>query len=70
MEICKIIKGFLLVIVSLLVITGLTLHLLYKPITEGTFYLEKAYGDAEVLREVDTSIPHVYANSELMAVYT
>ncbi|CDW90800.1 penicillin amidase family protein [Stylonychia lemnae] len=27
-------------------------------------------GEAEVLRETETSIPHVYASSELMAVYT
>jgi acyl-homoserine lactone acylase PvdQ len=27
-------------------------------------------GTAEVLRETDTSIPHIFASSELMAMYT
>ena len=42
----------------------------YKPVTSGVLYLEKAHGEAEVLRETDTSIPHIYASNEKMAVYT
>jgi penicillin G amidase len=27
-------------------------------------------GEAEILRETETSIPHIYASSEAMAVFT
>ena len=43
---------------------------MYSPVVTGTLYLEHAMGTAEVLRETDTSIPHVYASSEKMAMYT
>ena len=55
-------------IVAVLAITGL--FLVYKPVTTGILYLDKAHGEAEVLRETDTSIPHIYASNEKMAVYT
>ena len=55
-------------IVAVLAITGL--FFIYKPVTSGVLYLDKAYGEAEVLRETDTSIPHIYASNEKMAVYT
>jgi len=55
-------------ILAVLAITGL--FFIYKPVTSGVLYLDKAYGEAEVLRETDTSIPHIYASDEKMAVYT
>jgi len=55
-------------IVAVLAITGL--FFVYKPVTTGILYLDKAHGEAEVLRETDTSIPHIYASNEKMAVYT
>jgi len=55
-------------IVAVLAIPGL--FLIYKPVTTGILYLDKAHGEAEVLRETDTSIPHIYASNEKMAVYT
>jgi penicillin amidase len=45
-------------------------YYLYKPVTTGTLYLSNAAGEAEILRETDTSIPHIYASSEKMALYT
>ena len=55
-------------VVAVIAIVGL--HYIYKPVTEGILYLEKAHGHAEVLRETETSIPHIYASNEKMAVYT
>ncbi|CDW85943.1 penicillin amidase family protein [Stylonychia lemnae] len=67
----KKILGLLLISVFVvLVLDVLLLQWIYKPVTEGTLYLSNAMGEAEVLRETETSIPHVYASSELMAVYT
>lgn len=66
----KLIGGLLTFIVLTLVISVLALHYLYQPITAGTLYLRNAKGDAEILRETETSIPHVYASSEKMALYT
>ncbi len=43
---------------------------IYKPVTSGTLYLEHAMGEAEILRETDTSIPHIFASSEKMALYS
>jgi acyl-homoserine lactone acylase PvdQ len=43
---------------------------LYRPLTSGTLYLSHATGEAEVLRETETSIPHIYASSEQMAIFT
>jgi penicillin amidase len=63
--------GYLLTLILLLVISViLGLHYLYTPITTGTLYLSNAMGSAEILRETDTSIPHVFASSEKMALYT
>ena len=55
-------------VVALFALIGIVY--IYKPVSEGTLYLEKAHGRAEVLRETDTSIPHIYASNEKMAVYT
>ena len=38
--------------------------------TSGVLYFDRAHGEAEVLRETETSIPHIYASNEKMAVYT
>jgi penicillin G amidase len=62
---------YLFTLVALLVIAAiLGVFYIYKPVTSGTLYLENAMGEAEVLRETDTSIPHVYASNEKMALYT
>ena len=62
---------YLFTLVALVVIAGiLGVFYIYKPVTSGTLYLENAMGEAEVLRETDTSIPHVYASNEKMALYT
>ena len=63
--------GYLFALLALLVISAIFgLYYLYKPITTGTLYLSNAMGSAEVLRETDTSIPHVFASNEKMALYT
>ena len=54
----------------LAVLTYCGLFYVYKPVTTGVLYLDRAHGEAEVLRETDTSIPHIYASNEKMAVYT
>ena len=36
----------------------------------GVLYLDNAHGESEILRETETSIPHIYASNEKMAVYT
>jgi acyl-homoserine lactone acylase PvdQ len=62
-----------LIIVTTLVVAVLAmvgLFYIYKPITSGVLYFDRAHGEAEVLRETDTSIPHIYASNEKMAVYT
>lgn len=62
---CKKVLGFLFfTTVTLITIGILGLHFIYKPVSEGTIYLKNAKGEAEVLRETETSIPHVYASSE------
>ena len=68
--ICKVFN-FLLITVGVLVsVAALALYYVYSPVVTGTLYLEHAMGTAEVLRETDTSIPHVFASSEKMAMYT
>jgi penicillin G amidase len=63
--------GYLLaVLITLASIAVLGLFYVYAPITRGTLYLTHAMGEAEILRETDTSIPHVFASSEKMAIYT
>ena len=62
---------YLFTLVALLVIAAiLGVFNIYKPVTSGTLYLQNAMGEAEILRETDTSIPHVYATNEKMALYT
>lgn len=53
--------------ISTVLIVGL--HYLYKPITEGTFHLKHASGEIEIVREVDTGIPHIFALDMKSAVY-
>jgi len=63
--------AYLFTLAVVLVISAiLGLHYLYSPITTGTLYLSNAMGSAEILRETETSIPHVFATSEKMAVYS
>ena len=54
--------------VAALALAGL--FYIYKPVTSGVLYFDRAHGEAEVLRETETSIPHIYASNEKMAVYT
>jgi penicillin amidase len=49
-------------------LTGL--FYVYTPVTSGVIYLDNAHGESEVLRETETSIPHIYASNEKMAIYT
>jgi hypothetical protein len=62
------IKKFLayLIFISISVVLlsiGILVYL-YRPITTGTIYLKNARGTAEILRETENSIPHVFADSE------
>ena len=66
----KILGCSLFTVLGLLTLGVLLAHYIYKPITDGTIYLKNAKGEAEVLREAETSIPHVFASSEKMAIYT
>ena len=59
--------GFVALLVTIAIVG---LQYIYKPVTSGTLYLKNAMGTAEILRETDTSIPHVFANSEQMALYS
>ena len=59
--------GFVFLLVSIVI---LGLHYIYKPVISGKLYLKNAMGTAEILRESDTSIPHVFASSEQIALYT
>ena len=63
---CRLLGGILV----LLAILVLSLFYMYQPVVSGTLHFEKASGTAEVLRETDTSIPHIYASSENMAMFT
>lgn len=63
--------GYLLLGTTLSLISAiLVLNYFYRPMTEGVLYLKNATGEAEILRETETSIPHVFASSERMAVFT
>jgi acyl-homoserine lactone acylase PvdQ len=66
----KLVGWILILVISLLVGGSLILNFLYQPLTSGTIYLDNAKGQAEVIKEKETGIPHVYASSKLMAVYT
>lgn len=57
-------------LITLAIILILVISYLYKPVTTGTLSLKNAKGEAEVIREVETSIPHVYASNELMMYYS
>jgi acyl-homoserine lactone acylase PvdQ len=66
----KLFTRLLCLVFAIVVLAGIGLMYVYKPVVSGTLYLEKAMGTAEVLRETETSIPHIYASSEKMAMYT
>lgn len=68
--ICKIFNYLLLTLITLTALSLISLHYIYKPITSGTLYLKNAKGEARILREKETSIPHVFASSEEMALYS
>ena len=68
--ICKVISCLLLTVISVVTLSVIGLYYVYAPITSGTLYLSKAIGEAEILRETESSIPHIYASSEAMAVFT
>jgi len=53
--------------ISTLLIVGL--HYLYKPVTTGSLHLKNVEGEVEIIREVDTGIPHIFATTEKMAIY-
>ena len=65
----KIIGWLLFTIVAILSIAITLLFYTYKPLTEGTVYLEKAKGEIEIIRELDTHIPHIFAKTEHDALY-
>jgi hypothetical protein len=68
------IKRFLLylifITISVVLLSIWIIFYLYKPITTGTIYLKNARGTAEIIREAEHSIPHVFADSEMMAIYS
>ena len=66
----KIIGYTLALVLTVVAIALAGLFYVYAPVTTGTLYLTHAMGEAEILRETETSIPHIYASSELMAMYT
>jgi acyl-homoserine lactone acylase PvdQ len=59
----KLIGYLIFIFVSVALVSILGLYYVYSPVTEGTLYLKHAKGEAEIIREVDTGIPHVYASS-------
>jgi len=62
--------GYLLFLVLVISITAIiTLHYLYRPIKSGTLYLKNARGNAEIIRETENNIPHIFADTEEMAIY-
>lgn len=66
----KILTRLIVAVAIILAILIAGMFWAYKPVVEGTLYLKNAMGTAEVLRETETGIPHVYASNELMAIYT
>ena len=66
----KIIGYLIFFLISVALISISLLVYLYRPITSGNIYLKNARGTAEILREKETSIPHVFADSEMMAIYS
>jgi acyl-homoserine lactone acylase PvdQ len=68
--IVKTLSCLVITVVALVTLVCLCVYYVYQPVTSGTLYLEHASGTAEVLRETETSIPHIFASSEKMAVYT
>ena len=66
----KCLGWMLLLLIGAIVGALLLAFWVYQPVQTGTLYLEHARGEAEILREVSTSIPHIYASNQLMAVYT
>lgn len=66
----KLLGRLILFSITFAALALLTLNYLYQPKTTGTLHLSHARGEAQILREVETSIPHVFADSALMAYYT
>jgi acyl-homoserine lactone acylase PvdQ len=63
--------GYLIFLTTSLVLLSIVaLFYLYRPITTGTIYLKNARGTAEILRETENSFPHVFADSEMMALFS
>jgi acyl-homoserine lactone acylase PvdQ len=47
-----------------------TLFMAYQPLREGTVFLQKAEGNSTLVRESETGIQHIKADTLTMAVYT
>lgn len=67
---CKLVRNLTIGVLLVAVAAIFGIYYIYAPVTEGTIYLQNAMGESEILRETETSIPHIYASSELMAIYT
>ena len=59
---------FLIIIVTLL--GCLSLMILYTPVRDGTIHLKRASESSTFLREQDTGIHYIKAESYNMAIYT
>jgi hypothetical protein len=65
----KIITYLALSILTISTVLIVGVHFLYKPTTTGTLHLKHATGELEIVREVDTGIPHIFALDIKTAVY-
>lgn len=65
----KIITYLVLSILTISTVLIVGLHYLYKPTTTGTLHLRHANGELEIVREVDTGIPHIFAHDIKSAIY-
>jgi len=62
-------KRILLGLLGILSLTGALLYILYRPVTSGTLYLDKAPGAATITYEDGTGIAHIRGESLESAVY-
>jgi len=69
MTIGKIFTYLTLAVFSIVTLVILGVHYIYKPTTTGTIYLKNAGSDIEIIREVETGIPHIFASDEKSALY-
>jgi penicillin amidase len=65
----KIVSYLALSILTISTVLIVGVHYIYKPTTTGTLHLKHAGSELEIVREVETGIPHVFALDIKSAVY-